>query len=104
MIATKNTFLAVPYSGIYVTGSSFHSVTSITVNSCACAVALQNSGSNILQTNRFSEATSDAIYEDTSLDENSIIKNTVVEAAFGVFIDSSVGAMPWSPIRCSARW
>jgi len=90
---SKNVLLASPSSftiGIYLFGNaSANTVTGNTVSDFELGIALQGSGSNVVQSNKVSQLSADGIYEDTSLGGNNITKNTVNEAAFGIFTDSS---------------
>jgi len=94
-IVSKNTLLASPAStnfGIYLfQNSSGNSVTGNIVSDFGYGIVMQGSGSNVVQSNKFSQLSADGIYEDTSLGGNNMTKNTVNEAVFGIFTDSSVG-------------
>jgi parallel beta-helix repeat protein len=94
-IVSKNTVLASPslYNyGIWVyQNASANTVSGNIVSDVGYGFVMDGSGSNVVQSNKFSELQGDGIYEDTSLGGNNITKNTVNEAAFGIFTDSSVG-------------
>jgi parallel beta-helix repeat protein len=83
--------------GIWIYSSSSNSVTSNVTNDYSYGIALQGSANNVVQSNKCAQSGSDALYEDTSLGGNIVDKNTVNEAAYGLFTDSSVGGDTLTP-------
>jgi len=95
-VVSKNTLLASPNQfgetiGIWAYGNpNANSLLANIVSAFGYGIALQGCSNTVVQTNKLSELLQDGIYEVTSLGGNNITKNTVNEAAFGIFTDSSV--------------
>jgi parallel beta-helix repeat protein len=89
---SKNTVVNVPGNvGIYLYFAYYTTVTQNKVSNAAWPLVCQFCFFDTVQSNLLSEAFVDGILDQFSFGGNIITKNTVNEAPFGVFTDSSVG-------------
>jgi parallel beta-helix repeat protein len=91
-IVSKNTVLASPSNfvfGVWLLSSSGSSVTGNVVSDFAYGIVMQNAGSSVVQSNKLSQLLGDGIFDGSSLGGNNVTKNTVNEAAFGIFTDGT---------------
>jgi len=89
---SKNTVVNVPGNvGLWLSFAYFSTVTQNKVSNAAWPFVCQFCYFDTVQSNVLSEAFVDGILDQASFGGNNITKNTVNEAPFGVFTDSSVG-------------
>jgi len=96
---SNNTVLASPTAyGIgvfdYATNNTF---TGNTISDCFWGIWLSFASNITVQSNTFSQLGSDGVLDQDSLGGNIVTKNTVNEAAFGIFTDSTVSGDTLSP-------
>jgi parallel beta-helix repeat protein len=77
--------------GIWLFDAFYSAVNHNQVSNAAWPMVLQFAFFDTVQTNVFNEASIDGILDQNSFGGNIVTKNTVNEAAFGIFTDSSVG-------------
>ena len=88
----KNTVLSSPWAiGVWAIGVSNNSIISNKVGGAGWGVVLQFCAGNVVQSNTFNGMGADGIFDQNSFGGNVVNKNTVNEAAFGIFTDSTVG-------------
>jgi len=93
-IVSKNTLLASPsffVFGVWLLNSSGSSATGNIVSDFAYGIVMQGAGASVVQTNKLSQLLGDGIFDGGSLGGNNVTKNTVNEAAFGIFTDGTTG-------------
>ena len=90
-IITKNTVLNNPSVGVWTYFAYQQTVTQNVVSNSSWPLVVEGGFNNIVQNNKISDAHIDGILDEISFGGNNITKNTVNEAQFGVFGDSSVG-------------
>jgi parallel beta-helix repeat protein len=88
---TKNTSLNNFYVGMWTFFANHQTVTYNVVSNSWWPVVVEGGSNNTVQNNKLSNALYDGILDEISFGGNSITKNTVNEAQFGVFGDSTVG-------------
>lgn len=88
---TKNTSLNNYYVGVWTYFANNQTVTSNVVSNSWWPLVVEGGSNNTVQNNKLSNALYDGILDEISFGGNSITKNTVNEAQFGVFGDSTVG-------------
>ena len=88
---TKNTSLNNFYVGVWTFFANHQTVTSNVVSNAWWPVVVEGGSNNTVQNNKLSDAIFDGILDEISFGGNNITKNTVNEAQFGIFGDSSVG-------------
>jgi len=89
-VVTKNTVVNTP-TGIWLLSGYYASVTQNIVSNATWPMVLQYAFNDIVQLNKLSEAGADGILDQNSYGGNNVTKNTVNEAAYGIFTDSTVG-------------
>jgi parallel beta-helix repeat protein len=89
---SKNTVVSSPAAvGIWLL-SVFNTPTNGNrISNTGWGVVLQFSAGNVVQSNSFSELGADGILDQNSFGGNIVTKNTINEAAFGIFTDSTTG-------------
>ena len=90
-IITKNTVLNNPSVGVWTYFAYQQTVTQNVVSNSSWPLVVEGGFNNIVQNNKISNALIDGILDEISFGGNNITKNTLNEAQFGVFGDSSVG-------------
>lgn len=88
---TKNTSLNNYYVGVWTYFANHQTVTYNVVSNSSWLVVVEGGSNNTVQNNKLSDALFDGILDEISFGGNNITKNTVNEAQFGIFGDSSVG-------------
>ena len=88
---TKNTSLNNYYVGVWTYFANNQIVTSNVVSNSWWPLVVEGGSNNTVQNNKLSNALYDGILDEISFGGNNITKNTVNEAQFGVFGDSTVG-------------
>jgi parallel beta-helix repeat protein len=89
---TKNTLLNNSYVGLWLFFTTSHAVTSNVVTNSLWPLVVEEGTNNIVQNNKLSDAIFDGILDEFSFGGNIVTKNTVNEALFGIFGDSTVSA------------
>jgi len=88
---TKNTSLNNFYVGVWTFFANHQTVTYNVVSNSSWPVVVEGGSNNTVQNNKLSDALFDGILDEISFGGNNITKNTVNEAQFGIFGDSTVG-------------
>jgi parallel beta-helix repeat protein len=88
---TKNTSLNNYYVGVWTYFANHQTVTNNVVSNSWWPLVVEGGSNNTVQNNKLSNALFDGILDEISSGGNNITKNTVNEAQFGVFGDSTVG-------------
>lgn len=88
---TKNTLLSNSYVGLWLYAGYHHSVTQNVISNSPWPLVVGFGFQDTLQNNKISGAGTDGILDYDSLGGNVIIQNTVNEAPYGIFADSTTG-------------
>ena len=88
---TKNTVLNNFYVGVWTFFAYQQNVTYNVVSNSLWPLVVEGGFNDTVQNNKISDAHVDGILDEISFGGNNITKNTVNEAQFGIFGDSSVG-------------
>jgi parallel beta-helix repeat protein len=88
---TKNTSLNNYYVGVWTFFANHQTVTFNVVSNAWYPLVVEGSSNNTVQNNKLNNAFYDGILDEISFGGNNITKNTVNEAQFGIFADSSTG-------------
>jgi parallel beta-helix repeat protein len=91
-IITKNTVLDNSYVGVWLFLTNHQTVTNNVVSNALWPLVLEESSNSTVQNNKLSDAFYDGILDEFSFGGNNVTKNTVNEALFGIFGDSTVSA------------
>jgi parallel beta-helix repeat protein len=88
---TKNILLNNSYVGLWMFFTTSHTVTDNVVTNSLWPLVVEEGTSNTVQNNKLSDAFYDGILDEFSFGGNNITKNTLNEAQFGIFADSTTG-------------
>jgi parallel beta-helix repeat protein len=88
---TKNFVLNNSYVGVWLFLTNHQTVTNNVVSNALWPLVVEEGINNTVQNNKLSDAFYDGILDEFSFGGNNITKNTVNEAQFGIFGDSTVG-------------
>lgn len=88
---TKNTSLNNFYVGVWTFFANNQTVTYNVVSNSSWPLVVEGGSNNTVKNNKLSDALFDGILDEISFGGNNITMNTVNEAQFGIFGDSTVG-------------
>lgn len=93
---SKNT-ITNNYVGLYLYFLFSSAITQNVVNNDTFGLEIYDSCCNTIQLNVFDDASQDGIRDEFSFGSNNVTKNTVNEAAFGIYTDSTAGGDTYAP-------